>query len=211
MRESERHQLGSLSGSVLVVDDDEGYRQLVLSLLERAGYSAVGLQTGGEALAAVRAERAALVILDVKLPDISGYEVCRELKDAYGSTLPIIFVSGVRTESFDRAAGLLVGADDYVVKPFDADEFLARVRTHFAPPIRVPNPDSAASRLTRRELEVLRHLADGLDQSEIAEQLVISPKTVATHIQHILEKLGVHSRAQAVALAHRYDLGSPTR
>lgn len=211
MRESGGHHLGSLGGSVLVVDDDESYRQLVLSLLERAGYSAVGLQTGGEALAAVRAERPALVILDVKLPDISGYEVCRELKDAHGSALPVIFVSGVRTESFDRAAGLLVGADDYIVKPFDADEFLARVRTHFAPPTRGPNPDSAASRLTRRELEVLRLLADGLDQGEIAERLVISPKTVATHIQHILEKLGVHSRAQAVAIAHRYDLGLPAR
>jgi DNA-binding CsgD family transcriptional regulator len=60
--------------------------------------------------------------------------------------------------------------------------------------------------LTRRELEVLRLLADGLDQVDIAERLVISPKTVATHIHHILEKLGVHSRAQAVAVAvaHRY-------
>ncbi|MGH3041125.1 MAG: helix-turn-helix domain-containing protein [Gaiellaceae bacterium] len=58
--------------------------------------------------------------------------------------------------------------------------------------------------MTRRELEVLRLLADGLDQVDIAERPVISPKTVATHIHHILEKLGVHSRAQAVAVAHRH-------
>jgi DNA-binding NarL/FixJ family response regulator len=199
-----------LGGSVLVIEDDQNYRQLLISLLERAGYPAVGLPNGEEALALTEAERPALVILDVKLPGVSGYEVCRELKDAYGNSLPVIFISGVRTEPFDRAAGLLVGADDYVVKPFDADELLARVRNHLAPPARVPHPHSASS-LTRRELEVLRLLADGLDQAEIAERLVISPKTVATHIQHILEKLGVHSRAQAVALAHRFDLGSPTR
>jgi two-component system, NarL family, nitrate/nitrite response regulator NarL len=210
MRQSGNHKMKPLGGTVLVIDDDQSYRELLISLLERAGYATVGLPSGEEALASAEAERPALVILDVKLPGVSGYEVCRELKDAYGTSLPVIFVSGVRTEPFDRAAGLLVGADDYIVKPFDGDELLARVRNHLAPPAHLPRPDSTSS-LTRRELEVLRLLADGLDQPEIADRLVISPKTVATHIQHILEKLGVHSRAQAVALAHRFDLNSPTR
>jgi DNA-binding NarL/FixJ family response regulator len=65
---------------------------------------------------------------------------------------------------------------------------------------------NSASKLTRRELQVLLLLADGFEAEQIAERLFISPKTVATHIQRVLTKLGVHSRAQAVALAHRHHL-----
>lgn len=195
-----------LSGTVFVIEDDENERQLVMTLLERAGYAAIGFETGEDALLALVTQSPALVILDVKLPGVSGYEVCRQLKDAFGSSLPVLFVSGVRVEPFDRAAGLLVGADDYVVKPFEPGEFLARVRRHVAPRARLQAGRPTSNGLTPRELEVLHLLADGLNQAKIAEQLVISPKTVATHIQHVLEKLDVHSRAQAVAAAHRYGL-----
>jgi DNA-binding NarL/FixJ family response regulator len=198
-----------LTGSVLVVEDDEGQRQLITSLLERAGYATVGAASGEEALLAVSSAQPVLVIVDVKLPGMSGYEVCRALKDAFGPELPVLFVSGVRTEAFDRTAGLLVGADDYIVKPFDPGEFVARVRTRVSPPGRATEAKVASETLTPRELDVLRHLAEGLNQGEIAERLVISPKTVATHIQHILAKLGVHSRAEAVAAAHRLGLSRP--
>ncbi len=197
-----------LSGKVLVVDDDENLRELVTSLLERAGYATLGFESG-EAILAFPMGRPALVILDVRLPGLSGYEVCRELKDMFGSSLPVLLISGVRTEAFDRAGGLLIGADDYMVKPLDPDELLARVRRHLPPPGRGSDAHAGAELLTPRELEVLGLLADGLDQGEIAERLVISPKTVATHIQHILVKLGVHSRAQAVAAAHRHGLSEP--
>lgn len=195
-------------GYVLVVDDDENYLGLMTSLLERAGYQTAVAKTGEQALAAARSKQPALVVLDVKLPGVSGYQVCRELKDAFGSELSVIFASGVRTEPFDRAAGLLVGADDYISKPFDVGEFLARVRRCLAPVVRTPPwpVGGASSDLTRREVEVLGLLAGGLGQREIADRLVISSKTVATHIQHILEKLGVHSRAQAVAAAHGHGL-----
>ena len=198
-----------VSRPVLVVDDDENYCQFVTRLLERAGYTTEARRTGEEALAAARAQRPALVILDIKLPGLSGYEVCRELKDAFGSGIPVIFVTGVRTEPFDRAAGLLLGADDYIVKPFEAGEFLARVRRLLSPTAAlVWLPEGSAAALTRREREVLLLLAEGLDQAAIAERLVISPTTVSTHLQHVLEKLGVHSRAQAVAFAHRVGLAS---
>jgi DNA-binding NarL/FixJ family response regulator len=124
----------------------------------------------------------------------------------YGSSLPVLLVSAVRIEAFDRAAGLLIGADDYMVKPLDPDELIARVRRHLAPRPRGAEADTGVELLTPREHEVLQLLADGLDQREIAQRLVISPKTVATHIQHVLAKLGVHSRAQAVAAAHRHGL-----
>jgi DNA-binding NarL/FixJ family response regulator len=101
-----------------------------------------------------------------------------------------------------------------LIKPVDPDELLARMRRLIA---RAVAADTAATRtvpfrLTRREHEVLRLLAAGLDQNEIAQALVISPRTVETHIQHILPKLGVRSRTQAVVIACREGLAdSATR
>jgi len=186
---------------VLVVDDDPDLRKLLSQLLGVVGHPIAEAGSGAEALSVARDHAPALVLLDVHLPDVSGYEVCRELRDSFGEQLPILFLSGARTESYDRVSGLLLGADDYVVKPFAPDELLARVRRLLAR----STYDTAARRfdLTARELEVLEHLAAGHDQARIAEDLVISEKTIATHIQHILPKLGVHSRAEAVAFAHQ--------
>ena len=189
--------------TILVVDDDKAFREYTTGLLEGAGYATVEAGSGEQAIKIALRERPALVLLDVKLPGVSGFEVCRELKEQVGRDLPVFLISGVRAEAFDRAAGLLIGADDYLTKPVDPDELLARVRRYATPEEPVADRPIATSVLTRREQQVLRLLAEGLDQGEIARQFVISEKTVATHIQHILEKLGVHSRAQAVALAHR--------
>jgi DNA-binding NarL/FixJ family response regulator len=189
---------------ILIVDDDEVFGEAITGILERSGYAPIAVSRGEEGLRVARSRQLRLVVLDICLPDLSGYEVCRQLKDRFGDGLPVLFVSGVRKESFDRVAGLLIGADDYLGKPFAADELLARVRrlirhtTSLAP--------SLATRLTPRELEVLRLLANGMGQDEIARQLFISRKTVATHIEHVLQKLGVRTRAQAVALAYREDL-----
>jgi DNA-binding NarL/FixJ family response regulator len=193
---------------ILIVDDDERFRASLSNLLDRAGYATVEATTGEGALATAHLERPALVILDISLPDINGYEVCHELRDEFGEELPIIFVSGERVEPVDRAVGLLIGADDYVIKPFDADELLARIRRAIAR-TRPERTVSAAPRelgLTKREREVLEELAEGLTGAEIAAKLVISPKTVDSHVQRILAKLGVHSRAHAIALAYQSGL-----
>ena len=192
-------------GHILVVDDDPAFRDLVATLLERIGCRTVGAADGREALHAAASSPPDVVLLDVDLPGSSGYEVCRELRDAYGDDLAIVFVSGERTERLDRVGGLLLGADDYVVKPFEPDELLARVRRLLARASTRPAA-RAAEELTSREQEILRLLSAGLDQAAIASLLVISPKTVATHIQRILGKLGVRSRAQAVAFAHQHGL-----
>ena len=81
-----------------------------------------------EALAIAREKLPAAVVLEVVLPDMTGYDVCHRLRERFGEQLPIIFVSGTRTEPLDRVAGLLMGADDYVVKPFAREELVARVR-----------------------------------------------------------------------------------
>ncbi len=189
---------------VLVVDDDALFRAYVRSVLEASGYRVVEAEDGFSGLAAMRASRPAAVVLDVNMPRLSGYEVCRAIREEHGPDLPLIFVSGERTESFDRVAGLTIGADDYLAKPVAADELLARLRSL----LRRGQAGSATSTLTRRELEVRRLLADGLDQGEIAERLVISPKTVGSHLERVLSKLGAHSRAEAVALAYRLGVVS---
>jgi DNA-binding NarL/FixJ family response regulator len=189
---------------VLVVDDDAPFRAYVRSVLEESGYRVVDAEDGFAALATMRASRPAAVVLDVNMPRLSGYEVCRAIREEYGLDLPLIFVSGERTESFDRVAGLTIGADDYLGKPVAADELLARLRCL----LRRGQTGASTSTLTRRELEVLRLLATGLDQGEIAERLVISPKTVGSHIERVLSKLGAHSRAEAVALAYRLGVVS---
>ena len=188
---------------ILIVDRDRHSRTLISHVLERVGYTIREAETGEEALAIAKRERPALVVLETLLPAMSGYEVCRELRDELGQELPIIFISETRTEPGDRVAGLLIGADDYLVKPFDPDELLARVRRLMPPPLAA---GSTARRLTRREVEVLSLLVDGLSQSEIAQKLSISPKTVGKHIEHILTKLAVHNRAQAVAVAVRDEM-----
>jgi len=94
------------------------------------------------------------------------------------------------------------------VKTLFTDEYLIRIDRLLRRS--APLNQTVAATLTARELDVLRLLADGLSPSEVSERLFISKKTVATHIDHILSKLGVHSRAQAVALAYRQDLLAPT-
>jgi DNA-binding NarL/FixJ family response regulator len=197
--------------TVLVVDSDSTARELLTRLFQRVGYRVQEASAGDQALAQAQREPPGLAILDVALPGISGYELCRELKDRFGPELPVVLVSGERTEPFDRVGGLLIGADDYIVKPFDPDEVLARTRRLLdrpQGPKRRRRTDSEANvgSLTRRELQVLRLLAEGVGQPAIARELVITPKTVSTHIQRILAKLGVHNQAQAVAAAYRLGL-----
>jgi DNA-binding NarL/FixJ family response regulator len=193
------------SSTIFVVDDDDGFRACVAEILETAGYRTEQLADGSGGLAAASDEHPAAVVLDVQLPGLNGYEICRELRDRYGGDIAIIFVSGERMDPLDRAAGLLLGADDYMIKPVDPGELLARMRrlVDRPRPVEAIPANGKLASLTKREHEVLDLLTQGHQQDEIARELVISPKTVATHIQRILGKLEVRSRAQAVAVALR--------
>jgi DNA-binding NarL/FixJ family response regulator len=188
---------------VLVVDGDAESRAALSTALQRAGYPTQQARTGEDALKAAGRQPPALVITETHLPGASGYEILREFRERFGEDLPIIFVSAARTDETDTVAGLLLGADDYLAKPILFDHLIARVRRLVAQP--APAAPPVASRLTAREQEVLGLLAEGLEQDEIANRLFITPKTVAKHIERILGKLGVHNRAQAVALALRDD------
>lgn len=202
---------GSIDQVVLIADGDPDFRRSTLHTLEATGLRVREAVSGREALAAVEDEEIALVVLEVRLDDFSGYEVCRQLREDHGDELPILFVSGDRTESSDRVAGLLVGADDYLAKPVAPDELVARVRRHLLRGRTLNGAnENGGSGLTAREREVLNLLAEGLGPVEIGHSLFISPKTVATHVEHIYVKLGVHTRAQAVASAFRLALVDPS-
>jgi DNA-binding NarL/FixJ family response regulator len=191
--------------AIVVADHDPAARALLAHSFARAGYAVVEASTGEEALEAVERDTPAAAIVEVALPGVCGYEVCRALRERFGETVPVILVSATRTEPYDRVAGLLLGADDYLAKPVSPDEVLARVhRAHHG--TRSRRRSELVAALTGRERQVLHLLAEGLDQDEIAQRLFISTKTVATHIEHVLGKLGVRSRAQAVAVAYREDL-----
>jgi DNA-binding NarL/FixJ family response regulator len=190
---------------VLVADGDSRARAQLVRVLGGAGFLVMETASGEEALKIARRQLPALTILEVPLGEISGYEVCRSLREELGDDVPVIFLSGTRTEPYDRVAGFLVGADDYVVKPYAVDELLVRVRRLVS---RRRSPSPVLAQLTPREREVLRLLAEGLSAKEIAGRLFISTRTVGTHVEHILTKLKVKSRVQAVAFAFREGLAS---
>ena len=199
--------MGSAETCVLVVDDDVNIRTLLRELLGQEGYIVIEAASGIEAIATLRTSSPDLIISDVQMANGSGYEVCRALRQQLGRDVPFMFLSGSRTEAYDRVAGFEFGADDYIVKPFDPEELLARVRAL----LRRAGAASAQSPLadyglTPREREVLELLAAGRSQKEIAAELHLSSGTVGKHVERILKKLGVHSRAEAVARAHHEQL-----
>jgi DNA-binding NarL/FixJ family response regulator len=196
---------------VLIVSSDDDARRVLARRFKRAGYSTIEIETGEAALSDAAGADPLLVVLDLDLIDMTGYEVCHELRQTLGDELPIILVSGERTQSSDRVAGLLLGGDDYMTKPLDPDELLVRARRLVTSrPSARPVADAT---LTGREIQILQLLGDGKSQQGIAKELYISTKTVGTHIQRVLTKLGVHSRTEAVALAYRSGLigHSPSR
>lgn len=123
---------------ILVVDDEQSYRDALQVALQREGFLVVTAADGMEAIARFDASKPALVLLDVMLPKMSGVDVCRELRTR--SKVPIIMVTA-RNSEIDAVVGLEVGADDYVTKPFRLRELIARVRAALR---RVPIVDDDA-------------------------------------------------------------------
>ena len=188
---------------MLIADADETSRLTLARLLRGAGYDVQEAETGEVALNIARSTMPAAVILEVPLPGLSGYEVSYALRSELGRALPVLFLSGVRTEWYDRIAGLLLGADDYMIKPYAAGELLARLARLID---RARGTPRTVHALTPRELEVLGLMGDGLRHEQIARRLFISPKTVATHVDHILRKLAVRSSTEAIAVAFREEI-----
>lgn len=116
---------GPLRGTILLVEDDYSMGTLVQDYLLHEDYKVVWVRNGSEALAEMRRRPLSLVLLDIGLPDVDGFDVCRQIKGF--SDAPIIMLTA-RGEEADRVAGLEIGADDYVAKPFSPRELMARVK-----------------------------------------------------------------------------------
>ncbi|SFS07580.1 two-component system, NarL family, nitrate/nitrite response regulator NarL [Microbacterium sp. cf046] len=190
-------------GAYGLVVTGEPVRADYVRLLGRLGMSADAFADSHSAAAALRDHAPVVAILEV---EHGGCELLRELRDQFGSDLPVVLVSADRTAPADVVAGLLVGADDYAAESMDADEFLARVRRLIDRTGRAPHATADLRRLsalTDRERQVLGLLTDGRSHKQVASELGISVKTVGTHVQNLLSKLGLHTRVEAVALAVR--------
>jgi DNA-binding response OmpR family regulator len=112
-------------GTVLIVEDDRNTAALVAAYLEREGFSTMVIHDGGKALEAAGVCNPVFVVLDVMLPNVDGWEICRVLRKS--SDVPVLMLTA-REEELDRVAGLAMGADDYVVKPFSPRELVERVK-----------------------------------------------------------------------------------
>lgn len=121
----ESHEVKGSTGPVLIVEDDKKTASLVALYLEREGFETIMAHDGVQALELAQRHRPIFVILDLMLPLLDGWEVCRQLRQS--SDVPILILSA-REEELDRVSGLTLGADDYVVKPFSPRELVARVK-----------------------------------------------------------------------------------
>lgn len=113
--------------TILIVDDDEDIREIITLYLEKEGYRVISASDGNQALACALSDNPDLIIMDMMLPGLDGIEVCQEIRKKLSS--PIIFLSCKSTPS-DKSMGLIAGGDDYMSKPFDSMELLARVKAH---------------------------------------------------------------------------------
>ncbi len=111
--------------TILIVDDDPNIRTLVNLYLAKEGFEVIEAARGDEALKAFKAHAPSLVLLDVMLPGMDGWQVCREVRKV--SNIPVIMLTA-KDETFDKVLGLELGADDYVVKPFEPKELVARIK-----------------------------------------------------------------------------------
>jgi two-component system, OmpR family, response regulator RegX3 len=205
---------------VLVVDDERKIREVVGSYLKRQGYQVALSEDGESALAAMTEQRPSLVVLDLMLPDIPGEEIARAIRNV--SDVPIVMLTA-KSSWNERVAGLELGADDYLVKPFSARALAARVaavlrRTRGANPerLRFDGGRLVLERgtrtvfvagepveLTRTETDILFALVDHHGQTLTRDQLITlargfdaapDERTIDVHVKNLRHKLGDRSR-----------------
>ena len=208
---------------VLVVDDHRLFRSGLRDVLEESGIAIAGeAGSGEEALELAPAMSPDVVIMDLALPGISGAEATRRLLAADPELTVLVVTVSADGDDIDEA--LAAGARGYLLKDATARELVAGVRAAAAgeaplsPPVaarlvasmrdarRARDAAGDPADLSERELEVLRLISEGRDNTQIARTLYISPETVKDHVSHILSKLGVENRIQAAVYAVRTDL-----
>jgi DNA-binding NarL/FixJ family response regulator len=206
---------------VLVVDDDATLRMALTRYLEKRGYLTQGAASGIEALTLFEQDPPDLVVSDVMMPEMDGFEFCRRLRSIRsGQLVPFIFLSS-KGEVEDRVQGHSIGADDYLIKPFEPRELLAKIESQLERTRRIHSEivllmqresSSAATNehvavtplplpLTPAEEKVFWEVIQGYTNKQIGDRLFVSPRTVQTHLSNILSKLQLENRSQLVRFA----------
>ena len=199
---------------VLLIDDVPDTVRMIAEALDEAGFTVLVATDGASALNRVARIRPDAVLLDACMPEMDGFETCRQLKLAPGMrTVPIIFMTGL-TETERIVEALAVGGIDYLVKPVAPDELVARLHAHLrvareldaaietqqvTADVSAANDALRENPLTQREMDVLEWIAHGKTNRDIGDILSMSPRTVNKHLEHIYEKLGVETRTAAGA------------
>ncbi|TML77118.1 MAG: response regulator transcription factor [Actinobacteria bacterium] len=183
---------------VLVVDDESNITDLVATVLRYEGFEVQTAATGRDALKAVTAFRPALVVLDIMLPDLDGFEVQRQLADN-GGKIPVVFLTA-KDGTEDKVRGLTMGADDYVTKPFSLEELVARVRAVLR---RANGPDKTATgRLQFADLEMDEESHEVWRANEAIE---LTPTEFTLLRYLLLNAKRVLSKAQILDHVWHYD------
>lgn len=196
---------------ILIVDDNPKYLSEALPLY---GYTVQVVTNGVDALKVLEEgyNDIDLVLLDVMMPQMDGWDTLKAIrKNENTKYLPIIMITALN-EEHKIVSGLKYGADDYVVKPFVLPNLLARIEAVLRRSKwqgvnnKIPKHTVDITPLTEREKEVLKLVAEGKSNQEIAEQLFVRDVTVKTHLNTIFKKLKVKSRTQAVLLALQMNM-----
>ncbi len=201
----------------MVVDDTPANLDLLTEMLRTNGYKVRPVTSGAQALRAAQSEVPDLILLDILMPEMDGYEVGMRLKEDNAlKDVPVIFLSAL-TELEDKVRGLRGGGNDYITKPFQSEEVLARIEVHLGArrqkqELMAQNEllkekvrsrikqDGLLNTLSAREREILHWVGEGKRNSEIAQILNISAHTVRHHLENVFGKLGVETRTAAIAI-----------
>lgn len=199
---------------ILLIEDTTEIAEALQDHLQRRGYETALATRAAQAMSLVLSGRFDLIVLDLGLPDRDGYTVLQQMRER-GLLTPVLILSARREEA-DKVRGLLLGADDYVTKPFGALELLARIdallrRAAPAATALEPGaePDERRLRahfgLTERQAEVAGLLAEGCSNVELAERLGVTENTARNHTEQVMKKLGTSSRARVSAILRGSD------
>lgn len=194
---------------LLLIDDDPNLILLVKDYLEFRGYEVVTAENGREALEVLEKETLDMIICDVMMPEMDGYSLVSAIRsDPKTSWMPILFLSA-KGQSHDRVKGLNIGADVYMVKPFEPEELVAQVESSLKQASRLIQHKDLKGRdsspriqvpfdveLTPTELRVVQFVARGMANREIAEELNVSQRTIESHVSNMLGKTGLHNRTE---------------
>lgn len=198
-----------MTTELLLIEDEAAMRELTATALELDGYSVHKAADGIAGVETARRHRPALVLCDVMLPGMDGYQVLAALRaDPALCRIPFIFLTAKGGKK-DLRQGMVSGADDYLTKPVALDDLLAAIRARLArnselarkPPDFSNTAPLRALGLTQKESEVLLWVAQGKSNAEAALILGVGEATVKKHLEHIFEKLGVEKRGAASLIA----------